>query len=85
MAGQPLCMSQYYKILNSCRMPLPGRDAVKQYTSQDGKHIVVIHNNHVRHLNDPKSSFEKCTCVYTLKHSRLYLAESRDSDFPFQK
>ncbi|KAI0233419.1 Carnitine O-acetyltransferase [Lamellibrachia satsuma] len=46
MAGQPLCMSQYYKILNSCRVPLPGRDAVKQYTSQDGKHIVVIHNNH---------------------------------------
>ncbi|KAK2174837.1 hypothetical protein NP493_772g02027 [Ridgeia piscesae] len=46
MGGQPLCMTQYYKILSSCRVPLPGRDAVRQFSSDDAKHIVVIHNNH---------------------------------------
>lgn len=46
MGGQPLCMTQYYKILSSCRVPLPGRDAVRQFSSDNAKHIVVIHNNH---------------------------------------
>ncbi|CAL1270555.1 unnamed protein product [Larinioides sclopetarius] len=53
MGGQPLDMSQYYKIFSTCRIPgypkdslvFHGMEAVKP------KHIVVAHNNHYFKVN----------------------------------
>ncbi|XP_041481212.1 carnitine O-acetyltransferase-like isoform X1 [Lytechinus variegatus] len=48
MAGQPLCMDQYYKILASCRIPGPKRDEVKIFPptlSNAPKHIIIAYNN----------------------------------------
>ena len=52
MAGKnPLCMDQFFKILNACRIPGPKRDAFHVFpptTRSAPRHICVMHNNHVR-------------------------------------
>eukprot|EP00057_Strongylocentrotus_purpuratus_P011864 XP_011666338.1 PREDICTED: carnitine O-acetyltransferase [Strongylocentrotus purpuratus] len=48
MAGQPLCMDQYYKVLASCRIPGPKKDEVKIFPPNmpnAPKHITVAFNN----------------------------------------
>merc|ERR1712168_1076673 len=44
--GEPMDMSQYGKILNSCRVPGSRRDKTVSYSSEKPRHIVVAHNNH---------------------------------------
>ncbi|XP_030062701.1 carnitine O-acetyltransferase [Microcaecilia unicolor] len=46
LSGKPLCMSQYYSILSSCRIPGPKRDSVINYaqTKKPPTHITVVHN-----------------------------------------
>nr|XP_003407692.1 LOW QUALITY PROTEIN: carnitine O-acetyltransferase [Loxodonta africana] len=47
LGGRPLCMSQYYQILSSCRMPGPKQDSVINFseTKKPPMHITVVHNN----------------------------------------
>lgn len=48
MAGQPLCMDQYYKVLASCRIPDPKRDNVVSFPPNMAgapRHIIVAYNN----------------------------------------
>ncbi|XP_067931343.1 carnitine O-acetyltransferase-like isoform X2 [Watersipora subatra] len=48
LAGQPLCMIQYYKIFSTCRIPDLKRDRLVCYPPNKPnapRHIVIIHNN----------------------------------------
>jgi len=50
LGGQPLCMSQYYAMLNACRVPHPTSDEHVMVSPNDPnqpRHINVIHNNHI--------------------------------------
>ncbi|GIX71218.1 carnitine O-acetyltransferase [Caerostris darwini] len=53
MGGQPLDMSQYYKIFSTCRVPGLPKDSLVFYGSETvkPKHIVVAHNNHYFKVN----------------------------------
>ncbi|XP_074871941.1 carnitine O-acetyltransferase isoform X2 [Carettochelys insculpta] len=46
LGGKPLCMSQYYQILSSCRLPGPKRDSIVNYSKgkKPPTHITVVHN-----------------------------------------
>jgi hypothetical protein len=44
LAGQPLCMHQYVRMFNSCRVPGETVDEVV-VTSEPIRHIVVLHNS----------------------------------------
>lgn len=44
--GRDLDMSQYGKLLNSCRVPGSRRDKIVNYSSEQPRHICVAHNNH---------------------------------------
>jgi len=52
--GMPMDMSQYGKLLNSCRVPGSRRDKIVNFssdseqrtTSEQPRHIIVAHNNH---------------------------------------
>ncbi|XP_035223735.1 carnitine O-acetyltransferase-like isoform X2 [Stegodyphus dumicola] len=48
MGGQPLDMSQYYKIFSTCRIPGYPKDSLALYgmDAEKPRHIVVAHNNH---------------------------------------
>jgi len=50
LGGKPMCMSQYYQILNACRIPGVKRDQhifVPPTDPNQPRHINVIHNNHI--------------------------------------
>jgi len=50
LGGKPLCMAQYYQILNACRVPGVKKDShvcVSPMDSNQPRHINVIHNNHI--------------------------------------
>lgn len=49
MGKDILDMSQYFKVLGTCRIPGVTRDTIKFYGQDPDppKHIVVAHNNHV--------------------------------------
>jgi len=49
--GKDMDMSQYGKLLNSCRVPGSRRDKIVNYSSEQPRHIVVAHNNHFFALN----------------------------------
>lgn len=44
--GKDLDMSQYGKVLNSCRVPGSRRDKIVNYSAEQPRHICVAHNNH---------------------------------------
>uniref|UniRef100_A0A4W4G666 Carnitine O-acetyltransferase n=1 Tax=Electrophorus electricus TaxID=8005 RepID=A0A4W4G666_ELEEL len=46
LGGRPLCMSQYYRVLSSCRIPGIKSDSVVNYASNKTppRHITVVHN-----------------------------------------
>lgn len=46
LGGQPLCMSQYYQVLSSCRIPGTKSDSVINYAQgrRPPSHITVVHN-----------------------------------------
>ena len=46
MAGQPLCMAQFERMYNSCRVPGEECDSIETY-SNDKRHIVVLRNNFI--------------------------------------
>ncbi|KAK2145778.1 hypothetical protein LSH36_658g01036 [Paralvinella palmiformis] len=49
LGQKPLCMSQYYQMLSTCRIPGAKRDEMVTYPGDHPKapkHITVIHNNH---------------------------------------
>ncbi len=46
LAGQPLCMHQYTRMFNSCRVPGETADEVV-VTAEPIRHIVVLHNSAV--------------------------------------
>ena len=46
LAGQPLCMAQYERMYNSCRVPGEECDSIVTYSS-DKRHIVVLRNNYI--------------------------------------
>ncbi|CAH2104729.1 unnamed protein product [Euphydryas editha] len=48
MGKNPLDMSQYKKIFGTCRIPFEKRDKL---SFNDSKHITVIHNNHIFHID----------------------------------
>lgn len=53
LGGQPLCMSQYYQVLSSCRIPGTKSDSVINYAQgrRPPSHITVVHNFQVsKHL-----------------------------------
>lgn len=53
LGGQPLCMSQYYQVLSSCRIPGTKSDTVVNYAQgrRPPSHITVVHNFQVsKHL-----------------------------------
>ena len=53
MGGSPLCMSQYYKILGSCRVPGVQKDGVYNPSVESdmpAHHIIVMRNNHVSNI-----------------------------------
>jgi len=45
--GNDMDMSQYGKMLNSCRVPGSRRDKMVNYSSEKPRHICVLHNNHI--------------------------------------
>lgn len=50
LAGKQLCMTQYYKVFSSCRVPASKRDKLVCYPPNKPnapRHIVVQHNNQV--------------------------------------
>lgn len=49
MGKDLLDMSQYFKMLGTCRIPGVTRDSIVYHGQSDNppKHIVVAHNNHV--------------------------------------
>ncbi|GFQ96704.1 carnitine O-acetyltransferase [Trichonephila clavata] len=53
MGGQPLDMSQYYKIFSTCRIPGYPKDSLVFHGEAPvkPKHIVVAHNNHYFKVN----------------------------------
>lgn len=53
MGKDILDMSQYFKVLGTCRIPGVTRDTIQFYgqSSDPPKHIVVAHNNHVSTKN----------------------------------
>lgn len=46
LSGQPLCMYQYERMYNSCRVPGEECDTIQVY-SKDKRHIVVLRNNRI--------------------------------------
>ncbi|XP_052746536.1 carnitine O-acetyltransferase-like [Bicyclus anynana] len=48
MGKSPLDMAQYKKIFGTCRIPYEKRDKL---SFNDTKHITVIHNNHIFHVD----------------------------------
>lgn len=46
MGKKPLDMSQYSKILCTCRIPGETRDSMAYFSAESPKHVVVAHNNH---------------------------------------
>lgn len=46
LAGQPLCMAQYERMYNSCRVPGEECDSIVTY-SGDKRHIIVLRNNYI--------------------------------------
>lgn len=50
LGKSPLCMTQYTKIFNTCR--IPGAQVDTTHSCLDAKHIVIACNNHVRELCD---------------------------------
>jgi len=44
--GNDMDMSQYGKLLYSCRVPGSRRDKIVNYSSENPRHICVAHNNH---------------------------------------
>lgn len=44
LAGQPLCMAQYKRMFNSCRVPGTECDSIETYGA-DQRHIAVLRNN----------------------------------------
>lgn len=53
--GQPLCMSQYYRLLTSCRIPQKSRDKLftKSHPVQgmeQNEHVIVACRNQVRNI-----------------------------------
>lgn len=53
MGGKPLDMSQYYRMLSTCRIPGITRDSLRFYGLEENppNHIVVAHNNHFFKVN----------------------------------
>ncbi|XP_049691760.2 carnitine O-acetyltransferase isoform X1 [Helicoverpa armigera] len=49
MGKSPLDMAQYKKIFGTCRIPHPKRDKLSFNTNS--KHVTVIHNNHIFHVD----------------------------------
>ena len=47
--GNVQCMTSYWRVFGTCRIPKPGRD--KLFTCVSSKHILVISNNHMYKLN----------------------------------
>lgn len=47
MGKNPLCMSQYLKLLGSCRIPQPVRDHVVVAPKGMSKHVIVAYKNEV--------------------------------------
>ncbi|XP_012938402.1 carnitine O-acetyltransferase [Aplysia californica] len=50
LGGKPLCMAQYYQLLNACRIPGLKKDThvcVSPTDPNQPRHINVIHNNHI--------------------------------------
>jgi hypothetical protein len=53
MGKNPLCMTQFYKILSACRIPGLKKDSWECFPPDEPNsptHITVIHNNSVRKL-----------------------------------
>ena len=51
MGKNPLCMTQFYKILSACRIPGLKKDSWECFPPDEPNsptHITVIHNNSVR-------------------------------------
>lgn len=48
MGGQPLDMSQYFKVFSTCRIPAIPSDRLIHFSEEQNppNHIVVVHNNH---------------------------------------
>jgi carnitine O-acetyltransferase len=44
LAGRPLCMDQYSRMFNSCRVPGEESDSIEVFP-HDQKHIIVLRNN----------------------------------------
>ncbi|XP_065345556.1 carnitine O-acetyltransferase-like isoform X1 [Cloeon dipterum] len=52
MGPHPLDMSQYFKVLGTCRIPAEKRDKLRLPNEKDpAKHIVVVHNNQFFKVN----------------------------------
>lgn len=53
MGEKPLCMSQYYEVLSSCRIPGLKRDSIVNHAKSmhTPKHITVVHNFQVRSIS----------------------------------
>ncbi|CAH0603196.1 unnamed protein product [Chrysodeixis includens] len=49
MGKNPLDMQQYKKIFGTCRIPWEKRDKLSY--NKDSKHVTVIHNNHIFHVD----------------------------------
>lgn len=50
LGGKPLCMAQYYQLLNACRIPGLKKDTHVHTSPTDSnqpRHITLIHNNHI--------------------------------------
>ncbi|GFO45679.1 carnitine o-acetyltransferase [Plakobranchus ocellatus] len=54
MGGKPLCMVQYYQLLNACRIPGLKKDThvhIPPTDSVQPRHINIMHNNHIFSLD----------------------------------
>lgn len=51
LAGRPLCMHQYSRMFNSCRVPGSEVDVIETYPTSGARHIIVLRNNAVFKFN----------------------------------
>jgi bisphosphoglycerate-dependent phosphoglycerate mutase len=77
MGKNPLCMTQFYKILSACRIPGLKKDSWECFPPDEPNsptHITVIHNNSVRKLTTHitvihNNSVRKLTTHITVIHN----------------
>jgi hypothetical protein len=51
LAGNPLCMNQYSRMFNTCRVPHEGMDELYRFEHSRSKHVVVLRNNAIYALD----------------------------------